>query len=480
MLFNSIDFGFFFTVFFMLYWTLRNSLKAQNLFILVFSYAFYAFWDWRFLGLILLSSFIDFTVGAKIQKESNLSTKKKWLIVSILTNLGILGFFKYFNFFTQSFADLFSIFGYEFNAFSLNIILPVGISFYTFQSMSYTIDIYNSKLEPVKDPILFLSYVSFFPQLVAGPIERAASLLPQLSSKRVFDYTLGVEGCRQILWGLFKKVIVADNCALVVDSIFLDPSGRSSVILILGTIFFAFQIYCDFSGYSDIAIGIAKLLGIKLMTNFKVPYFSRDIAEFWRRWHISLSTWFRDYLYIPLGGSQGSQVTVIRNVFIIFIVSGFWHGANWTFLVWGFLNALYFLPLLLTNKNKNHKGLIAENRVLPTIKEFTFMSITFFQTCFAWIFFRATNLSEAFVYIKSIFTNPIISQSDLNVILSSKVAIIGIFILVSIEWIFRNYEFQFDLSHVQSAFLRWPMYVMVIIGMLSFAGNKHSFIYFQF
>ena len=352
MLFNTLDFAIFLPAVFLIYWLFKIHFKFQNFIIVLASYIFYGWWDWRFLSLILFSSIVDYGVGLKLKNEEKQVKRKILLWISIIVNLGFLGFFKYYNFFLDNFVSAFSFFGKEITVNSLNIILPVGISFYTFQTLSYTIDVYKKKLEPTKDFIAFSAFVSFFPQLVAGPIERATHLLPQFYKKRTFDYALAVDGLRQILWGLFKKVVIADNCAEYANWIFNNSADASGSTLILGAIFFTFQIYGDFSGYSDIAVGTARLFGFDLMKNFAFPYFSRDIAEFWRRWHISLSTWFRDYLYIPLGGSKGGTLSKVKNTFIIFIVSGFWHGANWTFIVWGALNAIYFLPLLLLGKNR--------------------------------------------------------------------------------------------------------------------------------
>ena len=354
MLFNSLEFLLFLPIVFLLYWFVFKKITTQNILILVSSYVFYGWWDWRFLSLILISTLIDYTIGLQLRKTSNLQRRKLLLSFSLVFNLGMLGFFKYYNFFVDSWIEAWSNIGVTMHASSLNIILPVGISFYTFQTLSYTIDIYRKKLEPTKDFIAFASFVSFFPQLVAGPIERATNLLPQFYKKRTFNYDYAVSGMKLILWGLVKKVVIADSCAILVNKIFANYQDESGLALCMGAIYFAFQIYCDFSGYSDIAIGTSRLFGFKLMRNFNYPYFSRDIAEFWRRWHISLSTWFRDYLYIPLGGSRGNKWFQLRNVFAIFLVSGFWHGANWTFIVWGGLNALFFIPLLLTNKNRNN------------------------------------------------------------------------------------------------------------------------------
>jgi alginate O-acetyltransferase complex protein AlgI len=362
MLFNSIDFAIFLPVVFMLYWFVTNrNLKLQNLLVVVASYVFYGWWDWRFLSLIVFSTLVDFWVGIGLHREQKHSKRKALLFTSIIVNLGFLGFFKYFNFFLENFRTAFSFFGTEINASSLNIILPVGISFYTFQTLSYSIDLYRRKLEPTRDFIAFSAFVSFFPQLVAGPIERATNLLPQFYAKRRFNYAMAVDGMRQILWGLFKKVVIADRCAEYVNDIFANSADYTGSTLALGALFFAFQIYGDFSGYSDIAIGTSRLFGFNIMRNFHFPYFSRDMAEFWRRWHISLSTWFRDYVYIPLGGSRVNKATQIRNTLIIFVVSGFWHGANWTFIFWGLLNALYIIPLILNNANRKNLE-IAANR----------------------------------------------------------------------------------------------------------------------
>ena len=371
---------------------------------------------------------------------------------------------------------MFSLSGVDMEFSTLNVVLPVGISFYTFQTLSYTIDVYRNKLTPTKDIIEFAAFVSFFPQLVAGPIERATSLLPQIKLKRCFDYALASDGMRQILWGFFKKLVIADNCAIVVNEVFSDYGSASGSELLLGAIFFAFQIYGDFSGYSDIAIGIAKLFGFKLMTNFKTPYFSRDIAEFWRRWHISLSTWFRDYLYIPLGGSQGGKWKVLRNVFIIFIVSGFWHGANWTFIFWGFLNALFFVPLLLLGRNRKNLDIVGGKKLLPSIQEVLQMGFTFTITTCAWIFFRSETISDAFNYFSCVVINKqYFSKPDK----ASMIALIFIFILLVVEWIHRHKEHSLEIAK-NPFVLRWMSYFLLILVIGSHIGNESPFIYFQF
>ncbi len=403
--FNSIDFAIFLPIVFILYWFVtNNNLKYQNFLIVVASYVFYGWWDWKFLSLIFFSTVVDYFVGQGLRKEKLQIKRKLLLIVSIVVNIGFLGIFKYYNFFLENLISAFTFFGAEISISSLNIVLPVGISFYTFQTLSYSIDVYNKKLTPTSDFVAFSAFVSFFPQLVAGPIERATHLLPQFYKKRTFEIEKAVDGLRQILWGLFKKVVIADNCAEYANLIFNNTDDYSGISLVLGAIFFSFQIYGDFSGYSDIAIGSARLIGFDLKQNFNFPYFSRDISEFWRRWHISLSTWFRDYLYIPIGGSRGGIWVKIRNTFIIFIVSGFWHGANWTFIVWGALNALYFLPLLLSKQNRRNMDTVAQGKIFPSMKEFFLMGLTFCLTALSWIFFRANDIDHAVSYINSIFS----------------------------------------------------------------------------
>jgi D-alanyl-lipoteichoic acid acyltransferase DltB (MBOAT superfamily) len=482
MLFNSIDFALFIPIVFFLYWFLtKKNLKLQNILIVAASYVFYGWWDWRFLFLMLFSTLVDYFVGLGLSKEENQSKRKMLLWTSILVNLGFLGFFKYYNFFLNNFIEAFSLFGAEFNASSLNIILPVGISFYTFQTLSYSIDVYKKKLKPTKDFAAFAAFVSFFPQLVAGPIERATHLLPQFYTKRVFDYSKAVDGMRQILWGLFKKVVIADNCAQHADLIFNNYGEYSASTLALGALFFTFQIYGDFSGYSDIAIGTSRLFGFDLMRNFAFPYFSRDIAEFWRRWHISLSTWFRDYLYIPLGGSRGGTWMKIRNTFIIFIVSGFWHGANWTFIVWGALNALYFLPLLLAKKNRTNLDIVAKNKLFPSAKETFHMLLTFSLTVLAWIFFRAENIPHALSYISGIFSSSILTIPNFAGLREAFTLVILIVVFLLVEWIGREGQYA-----TEKLGLRWKqpmkftMHYVILLAILWFSGTEQQFIYFQF
>jgi len=479
MYFNSIDFVIFLPIVFIIYWSLnRKKLKYQNLLIVFASYFFYGWWDWRFLSLIFFSTVLDFCIGLSFLNHQSEIRRKLLLWTSIFVNLGFLGFFKYYNFFIDNFSQAFSFFGFSIKTSTLNIILPVGISFYTFQTLSYTIDIYNKKLKPTRDFISFAAFVSFFPQLVAGPIERAKHLLPQFYTKRKFDYSLAIDGLKQIMWGLFKKVVIADNCAKYANLIFNNSDDYSGSTLILGAFLFTFQIYGDFSGYSDIAIGTSRLFGFDLMKNFSFPYFSRDIAEFWRRWHISLSTWFRDYLYIPLGGSRGGIWKKLRNTFFIFVVSGFWHGANWTFVIWGALNAIYFVPLLLTNNNRNNIEIVAKGKYFPTPKELLSIVLTFCLTVFAWIFFRAENVSHAFSFISEIFSPSVLYS--LEVFPVELFILLGVFIII--EWIGREREYAIEYLYSKNIFVNYILVTMLLLG-IYFFGNYHSeydFIYFQF
>ena len=477
MFFNSFDFAVFLPIVFVLYWfaTQRN-LKAQNFLIVVASYVFYGWWDWRFLSLIIFSTLVDYTIGNLLSSEEKDGKRKLYLWISILVNLGFLGFFKYYNFFVESFVSAFTFFGNDIEVTTLKIILPVGISFYTFQTLSYTIDVYRKQLQPTKDFTAFTAFVCFFPQLVAGPIERASNLLPQFYVKRHFDYNKAVDGLRQILWGLFKKIVIADNCATYANIIFNNSEEYSGSTLFVGALFFTFQIYGDFSGYSDMAIGVSRMFGFDLKQNFAFPYFSRDIAEFWRRWHISLSTWFRDYLYIPLGGSKGGTWMKIRNTFIIFIVSGFWHGANWTFIVWGFLNALYFLPLLLLKRNRVNTNLVAENRYYPSIREFLQMSFTFFLTVLAWVFFRARNVTHGLDYLSGMFRFEFFQKPA---VFDRQIALLVLFFIL-VEWLGRGSKYAIEHCTKLPRILRWGFYFGLIILMFVFTGEEQEFIYFQF
>lgn len=483
MLFNSLEFALFLPVVFVLYWFVTNQrLRVQNALLLLASYVFYGWWDWRFLSLIVLSSVCDYLIGLHLNREG--SNRKLLLTLSLVLNLGILGFFKYYNFFVDSFVGAFAGLGYEMDPRTLNIILPVGISFYTFQTLSYTIDIYRGKLEPTRDALAFFAFVSFFPQLVAGPIERAKSLLPQFFVERKFDKAKAIDGLRQMLWGFFKKVVVADNLAKSVDVVFNNHETVSGSILVLGAVFFAFQIYCDFSGYSDIAIGTARLFGFDLMTNFRLPYFSRDVGEFWRRWHISLSTWFRDYVYIPLGGSRVSKGRQVLNSIITFTVSGFWHGANWTFVVWGFLNGLYYLPSIVFGWAKK-KGVVAEGKIFPTVLELIQMVFTYSMITLTWIFFRAESVGQAIDYIGRLF-GPTLFHISVGELLGRflpinlLIAFTFIPLLLMIEWFQREKEHGLEISHLPRH-VRWGIYIL-IANLIVIFGNfaQNQFIYFQF
>jgi alginate O-acetyltransferase complex protein AlgI len=481
MLFNSLNFAIFLPIVFILYWFVtQKNLKLQNILLLVASYFFYACWDWRFLFLLIFSTFLDYFTGIKMSASSSRNKKKFWFWLSIIINLGFLGVFKYYNFFADSFATAVGNLGWHVNPVTLQIILPVGISFYTFHGLSYVIDIYYDRIKAEKNFIDYSVFVSFFPLLVAGPIERATHLLPQIQKKREFDYAKTIDGLRQILWGLFKKVVIADQCAEYANMIFNNSGAYSGLTLVLGAIAFAFQIYGDFSGYSDIALGTARLFGIELLRNFAFPYFSRDIAEFWRRWHISLSTWFRDYLYIPLGGSKGGMWMKIRNTFIIFLVSGFWHGANWTFIIWGALNALYIMPSIIFKTNRNNLDIVAKDRTLPTLREFLSILLTFSLTVLAWIFFRAANVEQAFDYITRIFSSAFVGPVFMPSQMLLTMVVPTIF-FVFIEWIGRREQYAIARFGFRlPAILRWGFYFLLIFIIFSFSGTEQQFIYFQF
>jgi alginate O-acetyltransferase complex protein AlgI len=478
MLFNSLNFAIFLPIVFLIYWFVTNkNLRLQNALLLIVSYYFYASWDWRFLFLLLFSTFLDFYTGIMVSESSSKKVRKIWFWTSICVNLGFLGIFKYFDFFAASLAEGMKGLGLHLDPWTLGLILPVGISFYTFHGLSYVIDIYYKRINAEKNFVDYGVFVSFFPLLVAGPIERATHLLPQIKKARKFEYIKAVDGLRQILWGLFKKVVIADQCAVYVNQIFNNSAELSGSTLLLGAVFFTFQIYGDFSGYSDIALGTARLFGIELLTNFSFPYFSRDIAEFWRRWHISLSTWFKDYLYIPLGGSRSGKWKAVLNTFIIFIVSGFWHGANWTFIVWGLLNAIYILPSVFLKTNRNNLDIVALNSLLPSLKDTFGMLHTFFLTTIAWVFFRSMTLTQAFQIVHEIFSNSIFSIPSIFPMMP--MALICIFLII--EWIGRRDLFAIQTSlHRKSRFLRWTFYFTLVGCIVFFSGKEQAFIYFQF
>lgn len=512
MLFNSFEFTLFLPIVFLLYWFVfdyalnkyKHQLLLQNLFVVVASYIFYGWWDWRFLILIAITTLLSFLSGIGIEYAPTQRGKKAVMIANIIVNLGILGVYKYYDFFATQFARLFGI---ESDFLLLHLILPVGISFYTFQALSYSIDVYRKQIQPTHDLVAFTAFLSFFPQLVAGPIERATNLLPYFQKKRTFDYATAVDGMRQILWGLFKKIVIADNCATYVDTVFADISNQSGSTLLLAAVLFTFQIYGDFSGYSDIAIGTAKLFGIKLMRNFNVPYFSRDIAEFWRRWHISLTTWFRDYVYIPLGGSRPivpeairrrgdkalearyTKWIAVRNTFVIFLLSGFWHGANWTFVLWGAYHALLFVPLLLLNKNRRYRDTVAtitlpdgtiKTKWLPSLKEAGQMLLTFSLAVFGWIIFRAQDISQFGEVISTICSDSLLTIPFLKTRRFYIPLVINILILLVVEWLNRTK--QHGLAKIsEKCYVRYVVYyILIFIMIYAQPTSDATFIYFQF
>jgi D-alanyl-lipoteichoic acid acyltransferase DltB (MBOAT superfamily) len=477
MFFNSLQFALFLPIVFVLYWFVFSKNKStQNTFLIVVSYYFYSCWDWRFLFLLLFSTLLDYFTGIQIEKSTNERGRKFWFWLSIIVNLGFLGAFKYYNFFAASFSQALTSIGIQSSPLLLNVILPVGISFYTFHGLSYVIDIYYKRIKAEKNAVDYALFVSYFPLLVAGPIERATHLLPQVKVKRSFDFEKAKEGVYQIIWGLVKKVVIADTCATYANAIFDNYTSMNSSSLILGAVYFAFQIYGDFSGYSDMALGMSKLFGLDLLRNFNYPYFSRDIAEFWRRWHISLSSWFRDYLYIPLGGSRGSKLKQVRNVFIIFVVSGFWHGANWTFLAWGFINALYFLPSLLLGTNRNNIETAELHWNLNSIKVFFSILATFTITCVAWVFFRAKSITIAFDYLERIVTNRnFVSQYLTNERYNYELILVVLAFII-VEW---NSRFKIEPISGKYSGLKLVLCVLAIIALGTYSDYK-EFIYFQF
>ena len=477
MFFNSLSFAIFLPIVFLLYWLVFNKNKTtQNAVLIVASYYFYSCWDWRFLFLLVFSTLLDYFSAIMMENSTSDKKRKLWLWLTIGINLGFLGVFKYYDFFAQSFAELLNGFGFQANPVLLKLILPVGISFYTFHGLSYVIDIYYKRITAERNFIDYSLFVSYFPLLVAGPIERATHLLPQVKIKRHFNFEKAKEGVYQIIWGLVKKVVIADSCATYANAVFDNYESMNSLSLALGAVYFAFQIYGDFSGYSDIALGTSKLFGIDLLKNFNYPYFSRDIAEFWRRWHISLSSWFRDYLYIPLGGSSGGMGMKIRNTFIIFLVSGFWHGANWTFIAWGFINALYFLPLLLLKKNRSNMETVQLYWNFDSFKVFLSMVSTFLLTCLAWIFFRAKSIGDAFDYIGRIFTNQSFQSQYLDNERYNYEIILLILGFVLVEWKSRT---QVEPISGKYSSLKLALCIAAVVALGTYSDYK-EFIYFQF
>jgi len=478
MIFNSFNFIIFLPIVFILFWSISvNFSSYRNILLFISSYFFYSFWDYRFLILLIFSTLLDYYSGKMIYNSKSRNTKKIWFYLSITINLGFLGVFKYYNFFIINFQNALESIGIHSNYSSLSFILPIGISFYTFHGLSYVIDIYKEKIQPEKNFLNYALFVAYFPLLVAGPIERATHLLPQIKKRKYFDYQTALYGMRQILWGLFKKVVIADNCANLVDQVFNFESAANGSSSLIGVLLFSIQIYCDFSGYSDIALGTSRLFGIELIRNFKTPYFSRDIAEFWRRWHISLSTWFKDYVYIPLGGSKSGTFRAIINTFIIFIISGFWHGPNWTFIFWGFLNAIYFLPLMLSKKNRANLGEF-ECALIPSFGVLFRMLFTFSLVSIGWVFFRSNNIYSAFSIISKIFSSSVFDKSSIS---PSPILIFFIAFMVLIEWIGKNDDFVLETLPLKlNSFFRSLFYLSLIFCIIWFAGEEKQFIYFQF
>ncbi len=483
MLFNSFEFLIFLPIVFGIYWMLGKRYKVQNLFVVAASYFFYGMWDWRFLILIFFTSISSYLSGLVIGGNKSAVIRKVALWCNIGINIGILGFFKYFNFFSENIRLLFTQFGYELDWFTLEVLIPVGISFYTFQAISYSIDVYRGNTPPTSDPVAFLAFVSFFPQLVAGPIERSTNLIPQFLHGRRFDYSKAVDGMRQMLWGFFKKLVIADNCAYIVNVIYADYDAANAWTLIAGGIFFAFQIYGDFSGYSDIAIGCARLFGINLNRNFNYPYFSVSVADFWRRWHISLNTFFRDYIYIPLGGNRVSTPRRVMNTLIVFTLSGLWHGANWTFVLWGVYWGVLFIPGVLRKKNASIPA-SAPDTSSSKLTKFTGIISTFVLTDIGLILFRSDTLADAWRYYAGIFSSTIVEYPNYEMLGIGNIVFYStalfIILLIAIEWNQRDKQFALDLTGVRHVTLRWGIYLSLLFVMSIFAGAQAQFIYFQF
>lgn len=480
MLFNSLEFLVFLPTVFLLYWFVFRGRRWQNLLVVTASYVFYGWWDWRFLLLIALTSLCSY--GSGLLLEHYEGQRRRQQVVSaanIVLNLSILGVFKYYNFFVGNIDALFSMIGYHLDWVTIKVILPVGISFYTFQALSYTIDVYQKKLPATHDIIEFFAYISFFPQLVAGPIERATNLLPQFQQRRKFNYVKTIDGMRQMLWGFLKKLVIADNCATVVNEYWNHYQDLPSITLLLLGILFTFQIYCDFSGYSDIAIGCARLFGFNLMRNFNYPYFSRSIPEFWRRWHISLTTWFRDYIYFPLGGSRCDKWKIIRNVYIVWGISGLWHGANWTFVCWGLFHATLMAIYNIFGFKTKYKHVVAYGRILPNIKETMQITLTFFLSVIGWIIFRAESMTQAIEYLTALVCNRFFDSSALHGV---NYLCYG-FALLGIEWLQRNKQHALQFSPIKPLIyrpVRWGIYYIILLIIAGLAGSSQTFIYFQF
>lgn len=480
MLFNSLEFLIFLPIVFLLYWFVFHKRQWQNLLVVVASYVFYGWWDWRFLILIVITSLSSYASGLLIERYAGCRQKQRWVnVANIVLNLGILGTFKYYNFFVENLAHLVGTLGYQLDCVTLQIILPVGISFYTFQALSYSIDVYQKRLPATHNAVEFFAYISFFPQLVAGPIERATHLLPQFQRQRHFDYAQAVDGCRQMLWGFFKKLVIADHCAVVVNEYWDSYAQLPGTALILLAILFSIQIYCDFSGYSDIAIGCARLFGINLMRNFDNPYFSRSMPEFWRRWHISLISWFRDYIYIPLGGNRGKKWETIRNVYIVWTISGLWHGANWTFICWGLYHGTLLAICNLLGILGKEQNRLSAKRLFPGFKAMGQMILTFVLATIGWTIFRAESMPQAIDFFTALLTNRFYDPSMTRGV---TIAASG-FALLFIEWLQRDkqHALQFtDSKPFSYPIVRWSIYYLLLLLIDKYSGDGQTFIYFQF
>jgi len=490
MLFNSFEFAVFLPIVFLIYWLcFKNDFRKQNLFLLLASYFFYGWWDWRLLFLLIFLSLFNYFVGIKIDASITPNHRKSWLITGLVINLGVLWVFKYFNFFIEGFVDLVSLFGYDLKGTAINVILPLGISFYTFLSLSYLLDIHKKSLTADKNIIDVLLSLSFFPIILAGPIQRPATLLPQIKASRIFNYNQAVDGLRQILWGLFVKIAVADNMAHLANDIFLNYSDYAGSTLMIGALYYTIQIYADFSGYSHIAIGTASLLGFRLMKNFDYPYFARDITQFWKRWHISLTTWFRDYLFLPVSFSiawriKTKKVLLIKKDLFIYIIAslltwlltGLWHGANYTFLIWGLLHGLLliFYRWQIKSRKRIQKKLKIDNDNI--LLSFTESMFTFLFVVITWVIFRSASVRESMEYIKGMFSPSLFSNpGDLPVI---EIALALLFLIVELRQREKDHALQFD--KLNSAWVRWSIYASLVLIILLFGGGAQQFIYFQF
>lgn len=481
MLFNSFEYILFLPAVFLLYWFVFKPLRWQNLLVVIASYLFYGWWDWRFLLLIAFTTLCSYGSGLAIEHyEGHRRVQRFISAANIVLNLGILGVFKYYNFFVDNLQAAFAVVGVQLDWPTLHVLLPVGISFYTFQALSYSIDVYRHKQQATRDIIAFFAFISFFPQLVAGPIERATNLLPQFLKSRQFDYARAVDGCRQMLWGFFKKIVIADTCATCVDEIWRNYEAQNSFTLFIGVLMFTIQIYCDFSGYSDIAIGTARLFGINLMRNFNFPYLSRSIPEFWRRWHISLMTWFQDYIYFPLGGSRCSKAKRVRNTLIVFGVSGLWHGANWTFICWGLYHALLFVPYVALGINTKRDDTLPHKRtIVYTLKALLQTGVTFLLAMGGWLIFRADSMTQAVDYFCRICTWEFF---DFKAHCKLTSLVIAFFMLI-VEYLQRHKQHGLEMDGqgiFRYAAVRYFIYILLIVLMVKFATGAQQFIYFQF